>query len=380
VQTQTATVGVLTVDTMKDLKDEEVRLMTAIASMETQAGAAPSLLDPTRSGMPYVDWSAGSKWQGLGAEPSVLRLSYPGATKLPENFPGYDFLQGGQRTPMVGTWRGLPQTDESFFASGGTLIQLKTLKNGPSTNYMNDPRAIFNELKKGMDKMENTFGPGKGRAERVGGEYFRVQHAGNPDRKIMHVVLEQAPTPEQAAALADTEAAAQSLQIELVWTAPPQRPVIEMAPGTASGALGVGVGLLGVLGRNKRTERELATSGYMPPGDRAYESENPVSRAGSFLRGESNIVQGDFGQTNVPVWRANIKRICDAKPVGGTVTYGAYNDKGDRYDFKFVKDPDGRWRVIEGPTNRMNFAPNINRIIDLRVDDATVIALSGPGA
>lgn len=367
VQKQLRSVGVVSIETTKELRDEEARLMTALASMQMYASNVPSLLALGNPSL--VDWNAGNL-RGLAAESTVLKQFYGGGTQLPKNYPGFDFLIDGDRSPMPGLHRGLPLSEDSFFASGGTLVQLKTLKNG-EPGYMTNPQSIVNTLKAGMDKMVNKFGPGTARAERIGGEFFRVEHAGDPERMVMHVVLEQEPTAAQAAALAEAAEAGASLKIELIVTAPPKQPLIRMPGPTATAVIGLGVGLLGAYSKGVHAEAVLEEEGYVPPGAGVYESESLIIRLGSIVRGDLLAMHGDMGQLNVPVWRRRMKEACDKKAIGDTIVYTGYNGM-ERVEITYLKKPDGRWYFVEHDGPKGVIVPDLNLIIDLKVSEEAV--------
>lgn len=174
-------------------KEALEKLRTEKLELETQLGIAAPVKVP---GSPKVDWEGGNL-RGLGAESEVLRGSYPGATQLPKNFPAVDFVEGGTRTPLTGTARvkggKLPLSSDSFKIEGGTLIQLKTLKN-TDPSYV-APGGIKKELTAGLEALA-SHRPGTSWSEQVGGEMRRVE-IGTPDKKILHVELQVAPNAMQ---------------------------------------------------------------------------------------------------------------------------------------------------------------------------------------
>jgi hypothetical protein len=193
-------------------KDAVEKLKTEKLELETQLGVAPAVQPP---GAPKVAWEGGNL-RGLGAESEVLKGSYPGATQLPKGFPAVDFVEGGTRTPLTGTARvagakgvkstKIPLSSDSFRIEGGTLIQLKTLKN-TDPSYVK-PGGINKELTKGLEALA-SHRPGTSWSERVGDEMRRVE-IGTPEKKVLHVELQVTPNALQLKELDEIKAAGKS--------------------------------------------------------------------------------------------------------------------------------------------------------------------------
>jgi hypothetical protein len=130
-QKQRIGAGVRSPEALAKLEAEQDELQMRIA---VAGGISVDALNvtPAARGEPFINWDGGNL-RGIAAEGPIQTGTYPGATRLPERYPGVDFIQGGTRTPLTGYGRGkagkLPLSEDSVFIEGGTLIQLKTLKN-----------------------------------------------------------------------------------------------------------------------------------------------------------------------------------------------------------------------------------------------------------
>jgi hypothetical protein len=182
----------------------EALARTAVAVAVMRTAVTPTTTTP-------IDWETGNL-RGLGAEDPVFSLYYPGATKLPRGYPGVDYVLGGTRAPLTGTWKvtagRLPLSLESASIQRGTLIQLKTLKSSEAF-YIEKPEGIYSTLSSQMEKLANVE-PGAGRSETIGNEVFRITHSGTADRKIFRIELDQAATAEQLAQLEKLKEAGRS--------------------------------------------------------------------------------------------------------------------------------------------------------------------------
>jgi hypothetical protein len=333
---------------------------------------------------PLVDWNAGNL-RGLGAEDTVL-FKYPGALKMPAKFPGVDYIQGGTATPMTGLGpKGLPFSQGSATIEDGTLIQYKTMKN--SLPYYQEPKAVYKDLSKGMEKLE-IFDPGTGRSEKIGSEWFRVEHTAPAERRVLHIELEVAPTPAQQAQLARLAAEGEGFgafgagnKVEVVVSAPPAgKPPSKTLPWI-SGTFNVALMVAQYIGRQKRTERDLATTGYSPVGTAPFAAEPWYIRLGSFLRGDVMELAGDLGPLNVPVWRNHVRKVAGDKKPGETLSFGwQYKNPLEPFgliedvDVIYIKNNDGTWRVQSVADPPAGFvAPDLNRIIDTKVSDGEVV-------
>ena len=224
-------------------KEAVEKLKTEKLELETQLGIAPPLKAP---GSPKVDWEGGNL-RGLGAESEVLKGSYSGATRLPASFPAVDFVEGGTRTPLTGMVRvsggkgakstKLPLSSDSFKIEGGTLVQLKTLKN-TDASYVK-PGGINKELTKGLQALA-SHRPGTSWSEQVGGEVRRVE-IGTPDKKILHVELQVTPNAMQMQELEGIKWAGKEFasfgpgeEIEVVISWPKGTPPPPMPPPPAA--------------------------------------------------------------------------------------------------------------------------------------------------
>jgi hypothetical protein len=392
-QQQAVGTGVRSPEAIAKLKEDQQQIETQIAITASAGGAAPTFFKP--SGAPQVANWAGGNLRGLGAEDAVLNASYPGATKLPAGYPGVDFIHGGQRTPLTGFGRGqagkLPLSSDSVVIDGGTLVQLKTMKN--SLPYYQEPNAVLKELEKGLEGLANIK-PGAGKSEQVGAEYRRVEHSGQATKKILHVELEAPPTPEQQAQLARLKDSGKSYgafgpgeEIEVVVNWPGGTPKsifsrIEMAPGSAMGAANLGLAVAGAVGRERLRERQLETEGYAPVGLAAHGSDSFWIRLGAFFRGDqAESLTGATGTLNMPVWRNNLRQKAEAKKTGETLMIGwQYKDPTETFSFTediavtYQKQPDGSWRALPPSDKPKGFTvPDLNRIIDLKESDGAVL-------
>ncbi|MGY2491945.1 eCIS core domain-containing protein [Cupriavidus sp. CP313] len=333
---------------------------------------------------PLVNWNAGNL-RGLPAEDMVLVNNYPGALKLPRNFPGVDFIEGGTSTPITGSGRqGLPFSGQSASIKGGALIQLKTMQN--SLDYYQKPDAMYKELSKGLEKLAN-FEPGTGRSEKVGNEWFRIEHQGTPQRRVLHIELEVAPTPQQQAQLARLATEAESYgafgagnKVEVVVKTPSPQSKAGTYAGWGAGTFNVVMFAAQIIGRQKKMERDLETKGYAPVGPLAYADQPWYVRLGSFLRGDFMERAGDVGPINMPVWRANVRDKANAKKPGETLVVSwQYKDPVDPLGFiqdvdvTYQKQQDGSWEVKSVEDKPEGFTPpSLNTILDPTVTDKGV--------
>jgi hypothetical protein len=385
--------GVRSPRAIAKLKEDQQQIETQIAITASAGSAAPTFFKPP--GAPQVvDW-AGGNLRGLGAEDAVLKASYPGATKLPAGYPGVDFIQGGQRTPLTGFGRGqagkLPLSSDSVFIDGGTLVQLKSMKN--SLPYYQEPNTVLKELEKGLEDLANIK-PGAGKSEQVGKEYRRIEHSGQATKKILHVEMEAPPTPEQQVQLARLKDSGKSYgafgpgeEIEVVVNWPGGTPKsifkkIEMAPGSAMGALNLGVAVGGAYGREKLRERQLETEGYAPVGLAAHGSDSFLVRLGAFFRGDqAESLSGATGSLNMPVWRNDVRQKAEAKKPGETLMIEwQFRDPTEISSFTedvlvtYQKQPNGSWRARPPSDKPKGFTvPDLDRIIDLKESDGAVL-------
>ncbi|MBP0634981.1 DUF4157 domain-containing protein [Cupriavidus sp. AcVe19-6a] len=333
---------------------------------------------------PLVNWNAGNL-RGLPAEDMVLVNNYAGAVKLPRNFPGVDFIEGGTATPITGLGRqGLPFSGQSASIEGGGLIQLKTMKN--SLDFYQQPDTMYKELSKGLEKLAN-FEPGTGRSEKIGNEWFRIEHQGTPQRRILHIELEVAPTPQQQAQLARLATDAQSYgafgagnKVEVVVKTPPPQSKAGPYASWGAGTFNIALFAAQTIGRQKKMARDLETKGYAPVGPLAYADQPWYVRLGSFLRGDFMERFGDVGPVNMPVWRANVRGKANAKRPGETLVVSwQYKDPLDPLGFiqdvdvTYQKKQDGSWEVKSVEDKPDGFTPpSLDTILDPQVTDQGV--------
>jgi hypothetical protein len=248
---------------------------------------------------------------------------------------------------------------------------------------------MFNELAKGLEKLA-SLKPGAGKHEQTGNEYFRVEHSGQAERKILHVELEVPPTSAQEAQLADLKEAGKSFEkfgpgeeIEIVVSWPgAQKPVFGVPLGKVSTGVSLGLMGAGMYARNERREHQYKTEGYDPAGLAAHQSDSLAHRVGAFFRGDqAEMVTGAKGSLNMPVWRGNFRSTAGAKKPGETLTINwQYKDIRDSKSFLqdvpivYQKLPDGSWQSmpVEAPPDGFRI-PNLNKIVDPQVSDSEVL-------
>jgi len=376
---------------LKEEEDQLQRRMAANAGLGAAAMPAVKGGGPTASpNAPLVDWSGGNL-RGLAAEQGVIGSSYPGATQLPKGFPGADLVEGGTQSPLTGFGRGkagkLPLSADSTFVEGGTVVQVKTMKN--SLPYYQEPNAVLKTLEKGMQDLANVK-PGTGKSEQVGQEFRRVE-VGQPARRILHVELEVAPTPEQLAQLEQLKEAGKSYgsfgpgeEVEVVVKWPGAQPKsffrnIEMAPGTGSGVLNVGLAAAGMYSRGKWRESQLEREGYAARGVAAHQGSGAAAQAGAFARGDSFDMNGppsarDF---NLSVWQSRVREVTAARKPGDklTINWQLHTRENRTLDVSvtYEKLADGTWRA--GPPSEDmegHKVPDLDRIIDPKASNLDV--------
>jgi len=383
--------GVRSPEANARLKEEEDQLQRQLGVGSAPAAATPTLAPggPTAPGGVIVDWGGGNL-RGLAAEGQVITNSYPGATQLPKGFPGADLVEGGDRTQLTGFGRGkagkLPLSADSVKVEGGTVIQVKTLKN--SEPYYQEPGTVLKTLEKGMEDLANVP-VGKGKSEQVGGEFRRVE-LGQPARRILHVELEQAPTPEQVDQLEQLREAGRSygafgageeVHVVVRWPGAAPKSVfssIELAPGSGSAALNVGVAGIGVYSRGKWHEHQLETEGYAAKGVAAHQTSPGLTQAGSAARGDSFDMESPLEEKNfnLNLWQRRLRERAAEKKPGDRLTINwqvQTRDNKRTHDVAvtYEKLQDGTWRAGP-PSDDMEGkkVPDINRII---APDATNI-------
>jgi hypothetical protein len=389
--------GVRSAEETTRLKEQDQELQMRIALVGATAVHAGNIV-PGAASPPYIDW-AGGNLRGLGAERQVLNRSYPGFTQLPEKFPGVDFVGGGQRTPLTGTGvsKGLkvPFADSSFYFEGGTLVQLKVVKNLDPT-YLK-PNGLYNKLSSQMDGLANIQ-PGAGRSAMQDGQFVRSEYLGNAQRKVFHVEMEAPPTPEQLAQIEQLKKSGASMktfgpgeEIEVVVNWPgsgAKGPKISME--TAANAATLGLAVLGAHGREELRKRQLAETGYAPIGLAAHQDETGVRglamRLGAFFRGDqAEMLTSAPSMPNMPVWRANIRRIASTKRPGDTlVATWQTQDRSMPMPFTvdveviYEKQQDGRWRVRSTADAPAHFqTPDLNTILAPERSDGDVENMLG---
>ncbi len=392
-QRQSVGSGVRSPRASAELKEEEDRLKDQMAMAAAgRMGTAALVRNPPAagSGALFIDWGGGNL-RGLAAEDQVIATAYPGALRLPRGYPGVDFVMGGQRTPLTGLARGqagkLPLSPESVFVEGGTLIQLKTMKN--SLPYYQEPNTMYKTLEKGMKDLANIK-PGTGKSEQVGSQYFRVEHSGEAGKKILHVELEVAPSPEQMAQLERLREDGKSFgqfgpgeEIEVVvnWPGRGQSP-FRVTAGGALTAANVALAVAGNVGREQLRERQLKTEGYAPTGLAAHQTDSFLVQLGAFFRGDqAETLTGAVGTLDMPVWRANVRKAAEARKPGETLTINwqyskrAFGGSIENEDVPVVyeKQPDGSWRAQTLSDIPEGFRlPDLNKVLDPKESDSSV--------
>ncbi len=356
-----------------ELAAEERRISGELAAAQLLAQQAAGV-QPTRE-LP-IDWFAGSKERGLSGERLVHGRYYPQSTSLPKNFKGIDLVEGGTRTPLTGTtafrrsqW---PMTSDSFRVEGGTVIQVKTLENS-GTGYQ-EPGRVEGTLNKAVEGLIN-FDRETALNEARGGEVYHVEHSGTVDRRILHVELDSAPSPAQAAELRSVRESCELNGIEFTYNAPePPSPAVP-------GLTGLALGAAGAIGRESRRADQKTEQGYAPVGQAAYAEAPWYEQLGSFFRldwFEADVRAPEAA--DLPIWRANVRRHADAKKIGDTLPFAwQTRDRTRPGDHtvdvvvRYRKGPDGRWLVESVGDAPDGFtAPDLNRVVDGNVSDLDV--------
>jgi hypothetical protein len=182
-----------------------------------------------------IEWNAGLGTRGLGTEPLIGNL-YPGARRTAPFHEAYDFVQGGQFSELQGLYksRGRPATYVGWRNEGGVGIQVKSLQN-TLPRYTDNPNALFNELRKGVDDMANA-GPTTRRVH-VG----EMSEFVDPSGKVLDVSLEKPPSPAQKLQLDYLQEYAAASDIQVVVRYP-------LLSGPSAAVVNEASGLMGALG------------------------------------------------------------------------------------------------------------------------------------
>jgi hypothetical protein len=197
----------------------------------------PTVLDPTQTPvlpgarvkldepvMTQEEWALSPKDRGLMGERRALIRSYPQATELPPGFEAFDGVEGGTRTRMIGGARGrardkLPR--RMVLIEGGKAISVKTAHLGgvsfqTADGTFSNLRGYIDDIIKyprTRDTLQYT--------DPETNEITMVRYI-NPSEKVLHIELNQMPTPAQMEGLARVQAYGQKNHIEVIIVAPNQ--------------------------------------------------------------------------------------------------------------------------------------------------------------
>jgi len=167
---------------------EEQRSPRPLALEDKRPEAArrtPAQLEDQRPRLALEDLRRSTPAEKFGkAAEDGLTAQYPGASKLPENYPAYDAYRGGTvtKTTTQEKIKGTKATVENEHVEGGEWISFKTIGENENAN----PEYVGKVVTKALTDMVNKRGSKRDPTPIAPNTYRRVMEA-NPDRVILHV-------------------------------------------------------------------------------------------------------------------------------------------------------------------------------------------------